>query len=337
MKILFIGGTGNISLSCTREATRHGFEIVHFNRGQTGKERRLAGALPDTVRSIHGDIRNPEESSTLLAGERFDCVVDWIAFTPEHIRQDIELFRDRTDQFIFISSASVYHKPPRHHVITESTPAFNPFWQYSRNKIACEKLLAKEYAAAGFPITIVRPSHTYSDGWFLTTFHSTDFTIPQRILDGRPIVVHGDGQSLWTVTHADDFAKGFVGLLGNPAAIGETFHITSDEALSWDQMHRTIGRALGAEPKIVHATSELIARISPEHGPGLLGDKQYSLIFDNSKLKRVVPGFTATIPFFEGMRRSVAWFDERPELKVASADLDRLIDDIIAAVEPQFR
>ncbi|MEE8440090.1 MAG: SDR family oxidoreductase [Spirochaetia bacterium] len=337
MKTLFIGGTGNISLPCTREATRRGIEVVHFNRGRTLPAGRADVELLEGVQTIRGDIRNAHEARSLLADHRFDCVVDWIAFTPEDIRRDVELFRDRTNQFIFISSASVYHKPPNHYVITESTPAFNPYWEYSRNKIACEMLLRQEYATDGFPSTIVRPSHTYSDGWFPTTFSSKDFTVPQRMVDGKSIVVHGDGQSLWTLTHSDDFAKGLAGLLGNPAAIGESFHITSDEALSWDQIHRTIGRALGVEPRIVHVPSDLIARLSPQIGPSLMGDKQYSLVFDNTKIKRIVPGYTATIPFYEGMCRSVEWIDTHPERKVVDAELDRLIDDIASAVEPTIR
>jgi nucleoside-diphosphate-sugar epimerase len=333
MKILFIGGTGNISLSCTREASLHGIEVVHLNRGRTV----AAKELPEGVQTLRGDFRDVDAARSLLAGQQFDCVVDWIAYTPDHIRQDVELFRDHTGQFIFISSASVYHKPPRHYLITESTPAYNPLWVYSQDKIACETLLQKEYATGEFPITIVRPSHTYSDGCFPTSFESEGFTVPQRMLDGRPIVVHGDGQSLWTLTHSDDFAKGFVGLIGNPAAIGETFHITSDEALSWDQIHRTIGGALGVEPRIVHAPSDMIARLSPEYGPSLRGDKQYSLVFDNSKVKRAVPGFAATIPFFEGMRRSVAWIDAHPDRKAADPALDQLMDDLAAAVEPTIR
>ena len=224
MKVLFIGGTGNISTSCTHDAIARGLEVYHLNRG-SAKAR-----VPDEVQTIIGDIRRPDEVRKLLAGMHFDAVVDWIAFTPEHIGTDLELFRDRTDQFVFISSASVYHKPVRHQVITESTPAWNPYWKYSQNKIACEQLLWKEYTENGFPMTIVRPSHTYSTGWFPTTFGSRDFTYPQRMLDGRPIVVHGDGSSLWTITHTDDFAKGFNGLLGHTQAIGETFHITGDRS-----------------------------------------------------------------------------------------------------------
>jgi nucleoside-diphosphate-sugar epimerase len=284
------------------------------------------------VQTIIADIRKPDEAARLLAGMRFDAVVDWIAFTPDHIRADIELFGDKTDQFVFISSASVYHKPVRHQVITESTPAHNPFWKYSQNKIACEQMLWNEYATNGFPMTIVRPSHTYSTGWFPTTFGSSDFTYPQRMLDGKPIVVHGDGSSLWTITHTDDFARGFNGLLGNPLAIGETFHITGDEQLSWDEIHRAIGRAVGAEPQIVHVPSDVIARFDPDRGPGLVGDKQYSVIFDNSKIKRFVPGYQATIPFFEGMRRSARWIAEHPEGKKFDEKTDALVDRLVAAM-----
>ncbi|MFW6212806.1 MAG: SDR family oxidoreductase, partial [Spirochaetota bacterium] len=279
MRVLFIGGTGNISLACTREAVQKGIDVFHLNRGT----RKVA--VPSEVETITADIRNVEETQSKLTDLEFDVVVDWIAFTPEHIQNDLELFRERARQFVFISSASVYHKPVRHPIITESTPAHNPFWRYSQQKIACEQLLSQEYAQGGFPMTIVRPSHTYSDGWFPTTF-GHDFTVPQRILDGKPIVVHGDGQSLWTITHVDDFAKAFVGLLGEPSAIGETFHITSDEAITWDQIHIAIGHAIGREPELVHIPSETIGQFDPEFGAGLLGDKRYSVVFDNAKIKR---------------------------------------------------
>lgn len=334
MRVLFIGGTGNISAACTREASRRGIEVVHFNRGRTSA---AAPGGPGATETITGDIRDAAAAGKLLAGREFDAVVDFIAFTPEHISQDIDLFRDSARQFIFISSASVYHKPPRHYIITESTPAYNPFWRYAQEKIACEELLQREYRAAGFPVTIVRPSHTYSDGWFPTAFKSTDFTIPQRMLDGKPVVVHGDGQSLWTITHSEDFARGFVGLLGNPSAIGETFHITSDEALPWEEIHRIIGATLGVEPRIVHAPSDMIARLSPDVGAGLLGDKQYSVVFDNSKIKRLVPGYQAVIPFHEGMRRSLAWVNQEPGRRESSGELNELIDDIVRAIEPMIR
>jgi nucleoside-diphosphate-sugar epimerase len=326
MKVLFIGGTGNISTSCTHDAVARGIELCHLNRGSA------KGRVPDEVQTLIGDIRSPDDVRRMLNGLHFDAVVDWIAFTPDHIRTDLELFRDRTNQFIFISSASVYHKPVRHHIITESTPAHNPYWKYSANKIACEELLRSEYVSHGFPMTIVRPSHTYSDGWFPTTF-SHDYTVPQRMLDGKPVVVHGDGSSLWTITHTDDFARGFNGLLGNPQAIGETFHITGDEALTWDEIHRTIGQALGVAPKIVHIPSEIIARLDPDIGPGLIGDKQFSVVFDNAKIKRYVPGYQATIPFHEGMRRSVRWVESIPGAKKVNAASDAFMDRLVAAMD----
>ena len=326
MKILFLGGTGNISIACTKEGLRQGFEIVHYHRGQT--KRPDSDALTSEIQTIQGDIRNREEAKQKLKDLKFDCVVDWVAFTPEQISSDITLFRHITDQFIFISSASVYHKPPRHYLITESTPAYNPFWQYSQNKIVCERLLMQAYEDAGFPATIVRPSHTYNDGWFPTSFGSSDFTVPQRMVDEKEIIVHGDGQSLWTITHADDFALGLVGLFGNPNAIGETFHITSDECLTWDQIHLTIAGVLGVVPSIVHLPSEYIAQESPETGPGLLGDKMYSMVFDNSKIKRFVPGFQATVPFHRGMERSLAWV-EKYQTKIVDKKTNELIENLL--------
>ena len=326
MRVLFIGGTGNISSSCTTNALDRGIELFHLNRGQSSEPR-------DGVQTLIGDARNVDEVGKMIRDLHFDVVVDFIAFTPEHIQADLALYRDRTDQFIFISSASVYHKPVRHQVITESTPAFNPYWRYSQNKIACEQLLWREYTENGFPMTIVRPSHTYNDGWFPTSFGSGDFTYPDRMLRGKPIVVHGDGQSLWTITHTDDFAKGFNGLLGDPRTIGETFHITSDEQLSWDEIHLAIGRAFGVDPEIVHVPSEVIARFDEEVGAGLIGDKQYSVIFDNSKIKRYVPDFKATITFQEGMRRSAEIVEAHPRMKeTISKETNDLVDRLIEAI-----
>ncbi len=325
MKVLFIGGTGNISQSCTKVALAKGMEVVHFNRGKRASD------FGGKVTTIHGDIADRAGMARLLASHRFDVVVDWIAFTPKDIEADIELFRDRVSQFVFISSASAYHKPPRHYVITESTPLYNPYWKYSQNKILSERRLFDAYTGEHFPMTIVRPSHTYSDGWLPTIFGSSDFTVAQRMLDGKRIVVHGDGQSLWTLTHTDDFAVGFAGLLGNPRAIGETFQITSEEALTWDQVHETIGQAFGAAPKIVHIPSDFIAARFPERGAELLGDKAYSVVFDNSKIKRFVPEYHAVIPFYEGMRRTALWFERHPEAKVILPAVNKEIDALLAA------
>lgn len=321
MKVLFVGGTGNISSACTGEALHQGIEVVHLNRGTSSS--------PKGVRSINADVRDVAATRTALGREEFDCVVDWIAFTPEHIENDIDLFRGRTRQFVFISSASVYQKPPSDYRITESTPAHNPFWSYAQQKIACERRLAAEFDANGFPFTIVRPSHTYGVGWIPTTFGSRDFTVPQRILDGKPIVVHGDGQSLWTITHTEDFAVGFVGLIGHPRAIGEIFHITSDEAITWDQIHHTIAWCLGREASIVHISSETIARESPKFGPGLLGDKRYSVVFDNAKIRRFVPGFAPRVPFHRGVERSLEWLLANPERREINKETDRLIDALV--------
>lgn len=307
MKVLFVGGTGNISTSCTKEALERGIEVHHLNRGNAPS--------PFGGKVVHhrADIKDRKSVAQALRGERFDTVVNWIAFTRADVEADIESFRDLTSQYIFISSASVYHKPPRHYIITESTPAYNPIWGYSQRKIECEERLREAYTRDSFPVTVVRPSHTYSDGWFPSTF-GKGFTIPQRMLDGKEIVVHGDGTSLWTLTHADDFARGFVGLLGNPETIGETFHITGDEAITWDQVHYEMAAALGVEAKIVHIPSDFIYRCFPESGVGLVGDRAFSLVFDNTKIKRFVPGFQCRIPFYEGMRRSVAWWQAHPEL-----------------------
>ena len=323
MRILFIGGTGNISTDCTLEALGKGHEVVHLNRGRSIR------TAPAGVETIEADAKDRATVEAALGKRTFDVVTDWIAFTVEDIERDISLFRDRTAQYVFISSASAYQKPPSHYLITESTPLFNPYWLYSRNKIACERRLEREHAENRFPFTVVRPSHTYSTGWLPTTFGSSDWTVPARILDGRSIVVHGDGSSLWTLTHTSDFAKGFTGLLGDPRTLGETFHITSDEALTWDQIHTAIAAGLGKEARIVHVSSETIARHSERYGPGLIGDKAHSVVFDNSKIKRFVPGYQAVIPFHEGVRKSLAWLEEHPERKTIDGETDKLIDDLV--------
>jgi nucleoside-diphosphate-sugar epimerase len=322
MKILFIGGTGNISTSCTHQALLAGHTVYHLNRG-------LKAAPEKGVITIKADIRNPAEAKKAIGDQTFDAVADFIAFTPEHIETDIKIFSGKTGQFLFISSASVYHKPARYHVITESTPAFNPFWKYSENKIACENLLKREYEERHFPMTVVRPSHTYSDAYIPTPF-GTGFTEAQRILDGRELVLHGDGQSLWTLTHSDDFATAFTGLLGNPRALGDTFHITGDEVIAWENITNLIGEALGKAPRIVHVPSEIIARLEPELGAGLLGDKTYCAVFDNTKIKTAVPGFTQTIPFHVGVRRGVAWFAADAKRRTIDPKLDKALDHILA-------
>jgi nucleoside-diphosphate-sugar epimerase len=328
MKILFIGGTGNISSTITRQLTERGHEVHLLNRGRTLKHPLPAGARV-IAHDVHGGA--PPEA---LRGAKYDAVVDWIAFTVADIERDLAWFGGKegatTEQFVFISSASAYQKPPAHPVITESTPLANPYWEYSRNKIACEERLMQAYRASGFPMTIVRPSHTY-DTIVPVAVGKSDYTVVDRIRRGKPVVVHGEGTSLWTLTHADDFGRAFIGLLGNPRAIGHAFHITSDEWLTWDQILRLVGRAAGAEPNIVHIPSAFIAKRDPDTGAGLLGDKSWCALFDNTKVKSFVPGWAAEIPFAEGIRRTVAWFDADPTRRTVNDKADTGVDALVAA------
>lgn len=324
MRVLFIGGTGNISGACTDEALRKGFEVFHLNRG-TRPEKEKPG-----VTVLKADIHDSEAVRSALAGRRFDSVVQFLAFRPEQVEADMELFGGIADQYVLISSASAYKKPSLTPVITEETPLENPFWEYARLKIACEKTLTENAASRSFPYTIVRPSHTYDDGWIPGFFKSACYGLAARMIDGKEVIVPGDGQSLWTLTHSSDFAVGLVGLLGNKAALGEAFHITSDEHLTWEAIHRVIGQALGVIPRFARVPSEFIAKVNPEKGAGLLGDKAVSVLFDNSKIRRFVPDFCPKLRFAEGIARSLAWYDARPELKVADATLDADVDEILA-------
>ena len=323
MKVLFIGGTGIISSACAQLAVQNGVELFLLNRGQTQRP------IPDGVETIRGDIRDKEAIKKILKNVRFDVVVDWIAFVPQHVETDIELFRGKTGQYVFISSASAYQTPPASLPVTESTPLYNPFWQYSRDKIACEQRLIDAYRKEHFPMTIVRPSHTYDKT--LLPFHG-GYTFLDRLKRGKKVIIHGDGTSLWVLTHHRDFAKGFLGLLGNPQAIGETFHITSDQILTWDQICRTMADILGVAANIVHVPSEVIAAYDAEWGASLLGDKTHCMIFDNTKIKRFVPGFQATIPFVQGAREIIEWYEE-PSRQVIDKEFDRLMDSIIEAQE----
>lgn len=320
MKALFIGGTGTISSACVDLAVARGIEVVLLNRGQSTRP------VAETA-VLRGDIRDKQAVSKLLEDMRFDVVADFVAFTPEHIATDLELFRDRTAQYIFISSASAYQTPPANWLTSESTPLRNPYWAYSRAKIACEERLTAAYREDGFPITIVRPSHTYDATKI--PLHG-GYTNVQRMRQGKPVVVHGDGTSLWTLTHHRDFAKGFVGLMGNPHAIGEAIHITSDEALTWNQIAESLAAAAGAEAKIVHLTSERIAEYDADWGAGLLGDKTHSMLFDNSKIKRLVPDFVAAIPFRVGADEIIAWYDTHSNAQQIDSKFDALLDTMIA-------
>ena len=324
MKALFIGGTGIISSACAELALQRGIELYLLNRGQSQRPA-VKGAM-----LLNGDIRQPDSAHAALGEHDFDVVVDWVAFTPEHVQADLDLFRHRTEQYIFISSASAYQKPPNFLPITESTPLHNPFWGYSRDKAACEALLMDAYRLEGFPVTVVRPSHTYDRR--LLPFHD-GYTTVARMRAGKKVIVHGDGTSLWTLTHHKDFAVGFTGLLGNPQALGEAFHITSDEWLSWNQVYEIVARAAGVAPHLVHVPSELIAAFDPIWGDSLLGDKAHSTIFDNSKIRRLVPEFRPSIPFAQGAREIIAWYDADPARQVVDAYCDALHDRIIAALE----
>ncbi len=322
LRVLFIGGTGVISSACVREALSgdHDIELYVLNRGQSA-----ARALPPGVRELRGDARDPASVRKAVLGLDFDSVVDFVAFTPGHVRADLDLFRGRTGQYVFISTASAYQTPPSRLPVTESTPLRNPYWQYSRDKIACEDLLAAEYRDSGFPATIVRPSHTYDA---TKTVLSGGWTSLARMLAGKPVIVHGDGSSLWTVTHNTDFARAFVPLLGHPRTRGEAFHITSDDVLTWDQIAHALGAALGVAPRIVHVPSDVIAAHDPEWGAGLLGDKTHSMVFDNAKVKSVVPGWRAVVPFERGAREIAAWYTADRSRQVVDEKLDALMDKL---------
>jgi len=324
MKVLFIGGTGIISSACSQLALDRGLDLYLLNRGQSSRP------IPAGAQVIRADIRDPESVHKALGSQHFDAVANFIAFTPEHIETDLKLFAGCTDQYIFISSASAYQKPLAALPITESTVLENPFWEYSRNKIACEERLVQAYRQEQFPITIVRPSHTYDKtllpmegGW----------TVVERMLKGKKVIVHGDGSSLWTLTHHRDFAKGFVGLLGNPHALGQAVQITSDESLTWNQIFEYTAHAAGVTPHIVHVPSERIAQYDANWGAGLLGDKAYSVIFDNSKIKRLVPDFCASIPFARGIEEIMQWYQADASRRKVDPNFDQLCDRIIADYE----
>ncbi len=324
MRILFIGGTGNISAAVSRLLVDRGHELDLLTRGTRGLP--IPGA-----RRLQADIQDLPAVTALLGDGAWDCVVDWIAFQPEDVERDIALFRGRTRQYVFISSATVYQKPPPSPFVTEATPLGNPFWEYARRKIACELRLNQAFREQGFPAVIVRPSHTYDTVLPLAIGGWQDYGIVERMRRGRAVVVPGDGTSLWTLTHAEDFARGLAGLLGNGQAAGHSFHITSDEVLSWNQIYATVAEAAGAEAHIVHLPSDFIAAREPSLAGTLLGDKAHSVLFDNSKIKSFVPSYQARIPFREGIRRTLAWFEASPERRKSDGESDRLLDRLIAA------
>lgn len=330
MKALFIGGTGNISTACSKLCLEKGMELYLLNRGNRVRNE-LEGA-----RIIQADIHNTEQIRNRLKDLHFDVVVNFIAFTPDEIRRDMDLFYGKCGQYIFISSASAYQKPPTHSIISESTPLYNPFWDYSRDKIACEELLMKAYRENGFPASIVRPSHTYETVIPAAIGSWEDFTLIERMRQGKKIIIHGDGTSLWVLTHSRDFAIGFVGLMGNQRAIGHSFHITSDEILTWNQIYEAMSEAAGVKLNAVHIASDYICEEADKLGQtwmrgSLLGDKAHSAIFDNSKIKDFVPGYLATIPFRQGIKRTVEWFDADPSRIRIDETSNQLMDHILTA------
>ena len=332
MRILIIGGTGTISSAITRQLAASGQDLWLLNRGTRKQE------VPAGVKQIVADISNEEEVERLLGDVQFDAVCEFIGFVPEQVERDIRLFKGRTRQYVYISSASAYNKPASNHVINEGTTLANPYWEYSRNKIACEELLMKEYRENAFPVTIVRPSHTYCERSVPVSVHGPkgSWQVLKRMIDGKPVVVQGDGSSLWTLTWNEDFARGFIGLLGNPKAIGEAFQIMSDESLTWNQVYKCVADALGVAFHPYYVSSEFLAAVAPKEYDftgNLLGDKSVTVVFDCSKLKRVVPGFQATTRFHEGVRRCVDYLLSHPELQVEDEEFDAWCDQVIAAQE----
>lgn len=330
MRALLIGGTGTISSAITDALSRTDWEVWLLNRGKSAAE------LPESINVIHADINNEEEAVKALDGMTFDTVCDFIGFVPEQLERDFRLFSGRCRQFMYISSASAYHKPVADYRITEGTTLANPYWEYSRNKIACEELLMKHYREDGFPVTIIRPSHTYCEKSVPLGVHGKNgsWQVLRRMLDGKPVIIHGDGTSLWTITHNTDFAKGFIGLMGNPHAIGECFHITSDESVTWNQIYKSVANALGVELKPYYVSSDFLADVSDYDLLGsLIGDKAQSVVFDNSKLKKAVPGFCATVRTEEGIRRTVEYVLSHEECQQADEEFDAWCDKVISALE----
>ncbi|MBO6031297.1 MAG: SDR family oxidoreductase [Prevotella sp.] len=332
MKILMIGGTGTISSAITRQLAASGHDLWLLNRGTRKSE------VPANVKQVIVDIDDTDEVQRLLGNAQFDAVCEFIGFLPSQVERDIRLFKGRTKQYVYISSASAYNKPAANHVITEGTTLANPYWEYSRNKIACEELLLKTYREEGFPITIIRPSHTYCERAVPVSVHGLkgSWQVLKRMMEGKQVLVNGDGSSLWTLTWNEDFARGFIGLLGNPKAIGEAFQIMSDEQLSWDQIYHCVANALNVTPRLYHVASDFLAATSPkawDFTGNLLGDKSLTVVFDCAKLKRAVPGFQATTRFDEGVRRCVAYILAHPELQTEDPEFDAWCDRVIAAQE----
>jgi len=326
MKVLLIGGTGTISTEISKLLVKEGWDVTLLNRGSAGER------VPEGARVLQADIHDEAAVRAAIGDMRYDVVADFIAFVPSHVERDIRLFKGRCGQYIFISSASAYQKPLASPYITESTPLHNPYWQYSRDKITCEEVLLRAYREAGFPVTIVRPSHTYSERSMPVALHGDgSFQVLERMRLGKPVIVPGDGTTLWTLTHSRDFAVGFMGLMGNCHAIGEAYQITGDENLTWNQIYGCIANALGVTPKLVHIASETLMLLDPACEGNLIGDKSNTVIFDNAKLKRAVPGFTAKTRFDQGAREAVAYIYSHPTCQRLDPVFDDWCDRVIEA------
>ena len=331
MKALFIGGTGTISMAITKQlAANPDWELYLLNRGTRAQE------LPEGVKTITADINNEQQVAEVIRDINFDCVCDFIAFVPAQLERDYRLFKGKTKQFMFISSASAYQKPLSDYKITESTPLANPYWEYSRNKIACEEYLMKQYREAGFPITIIRPSHTYDERNVPVGAHGDkgSWQVLKRMMEGKPVIIQGDGTSLWTITHNSNYAKAFIGLMGNIHAIGEAYHITTDESVTWNQIYAIIADELGVELKPYYVPSDFLDEVGKyDYRGGLIGDKSNTVVFDNSKVKRAVPGFTCTVRADQGLRKTGPHMLANPELQQDDPEFDLWCDKVIAALE----
>lgn len=324
MKVLFIGGTGVISTAVTQLcAQKDDCQLTLLNRGKTGSE------MPSNVDVIQCDVRDTAAYSAALDDTEWDVVVQWIGFTPDHVETDISLFNGKCRQYIFISSATVYEKPPSHYIITEEMPRLNPYSPYAQNKIACENVLMDAYEEKGFPVTIIRPSYTYGCTKIPCDISVTDYTLVSRMKRGKKVIVHGDGETLWTLTHNTDFARCFVGLFTHPDAIGDAFNIVGEEVLTWNQIYAAIASAAGVELQLVHVPSEIITRYWPDREAGLFGDKMYSMVFDCSKVRRLVPGWHSSVPFAEGVKESIAWHEADESRMVCDTDAEKHIDELI--------
>ena len=331
MKALFIGGTGTISMAISKLLLEKGWELYLINRGNRNNDPRLKGAHFITV-----DINDEKAAAEKLSGMTFDVACDFIGFVPEQLERDYRLLKGKVRQFMYISSASAYQKPCANYVISEKTPLANPYWEYSRNKIACEDYLMKLYRDEQFPVTIIRPSHTYDERSVPLGVHGDkgSWQVVKRIKEGKPVIIHGDGTTLWTITHNSDFAKGFVGLMGNIHAIGEAVQIMSDESVTWNQIYQCIATSLDVELKPVYVSSKYLAAHSNYDFTGsLIGDKANSVVFDCSKLKSLVPDFVATKRADQGIRETIEYVLAHPECQKEDPDFDKWCDEIISKLQ----